>query len=61
MSDTGPKPELDKPAAAPAETNPAAASGSVEPPLINISKGMFFLISIKLFFLLYLHSNLGLH
>lgn len=42
MSDAGPKPESDKPAAAAAaETNPAAASGSVEPPLINISKGMF--------------------
>ncbi len=40
MSDAGPKPESDKPAAA-AEANPAAASGSVEPPLINISKGIF--------------------
>jgi hypothetical protein len=38
MSDAaGPKPDADKPAAA----DPPAANGSVEPPLINISKGIF--------------------
>jgi len=42
MSDAGTKPDADKPAAA--ADPPAAANGSVEPPLINISKGIYIYI-----------------